>query len=1110
MMNARGVLRSTRTFLAILGLLFVVLALPAHLYAQSSDGTLAGVVTDETGAAIPNATVKAISAQYGALHQTVTDGVGAYRMDALQPGTYSVTFSAPGFAELQVGSVILNGSVTTTVNGDLKVGATSKTIVVEATAGQAIDTQSGQLGESLGTHEIENLPFTTFNPAELAMTLPGVQDTESNNSFTNGVGFSVNGTRPRANNFLIDGQDDNDWSISGQAFQPNNLGAIQEFTVLTNSYTAEYGRGGGSVSNYIYKSGTNNWHGQAWEVNQNSGFAAIPAQNKFLGATSNPLFNENTFGFDLGGPVVKDKLFVFGTIQWNPTAQRAAGAQLTLPTAAGVTQLQTLLPNPNVQLLITALGGLTAPENPDGTGKVTGFPGNAPNCIALGPGAGGIDRGCVQSGLFERTGVREESSDTNWNLRLDYHAGPNDVLSGSFIRQSSSLLPDFFNNSASLPEFDSQQAGTTNVFRGGWTHTFSSAMVNELRFSYTNIGFSFNFPAASLNGPLAGIPGVSFDVDSNYPTLGLVTGLPQGRAHHVVQAQDAMTFNHGRHTIKGGVDVTFLAVTDQVPFNNRGTITYAAGGGFTSLGNFVDDFIGGSPGGISKVFGNPTITPNVTVYAPYIQDTWRVKENLTVTAGLRYEYWGTLGNTVQFPALQSGLTFGVAGATFPNSFGASQQPATHNFGPRLGFAYTPHWGQFLFGHDKTVIRAGYGIFYDGLFTNIVDNTAAASPNANGASIFGGSAASRGQGNAMATLAAITATPDPFATIDTIPSHLKNPMTQQWNLDVQRELPGKLIVTAAYVGTRGERLFVNQDFNPGIGFDANFNAILQNPNFGEILVRDNGANSWYHAAQLEVERRFHTDLTLRASYTFSKFLDDGSEVFTTTTSGLSSFAQILTCQICDWGPSTYDRRHRLSVAYVWALPYSRSNYLLKALTDQWQWSGIATIDSGSPDTPFDGFDNQGNHHPNSRPDLSNPKVPITVNGIDGSQIGLSGPGTFFPLPLGVCLPVPTPACVATPASAFHFIIPASGPGNTGRNSIYGPGQVFFDTSISRRFPIPTHRLENQALEFRTEFFNAFNHPNLFTPSFNLLSSQYDNTAATVTGGRTIKFWLKYSF
>ena len=1096
-------------FLRLTPVILILLSLPFLLNAQSSNGTLVGTVTDASGSAVPLADVKAVSPEFGEVHATKTDSVGTYRLESLQPGTYLVTITAAGFTELQISGVILRGSVTTSIDGRLEVGQIQKTVVVEATAAQTIDTQSGQLGESLGTAEIENLPYTSFNPAELAMTLPGVQDPPSLASFTNGIGFSVNGTRPRANNFLIDGQDDNDYSISGQAYQPTNLGAIQEFTVLTNSYGAEYGRGGGSVSNYIYKSGTNSFHGQAWEVNQNSAFATIPSQNKFVGEDTNPRFNENTFGFDIGGPIVKDKLFIFGTIQWDPSAQLANGSTLTLPTAAGVSTLQTLLPNPNVSLLLSALGGLSAPQNPDGTGAVTGLPNNAPNCIALGAG-----RPCVQSGFFQRSNVSEEGHDTNYNIRLDYHTSANDVLTASFIRSTSFLSPDFFNNPFTLPQFDTGQNGTTNVFRGGWTHTFSSTMVNELRFSYTNIGFAFISLPASVAGPLGDIPQISFSADSSYPSFGNVTGIPDSRAHNIVQAQDAVSISHGRHTIKVGADITFLAVTDEIPFNNRGTINYANGGGFTSLGNFVDDFTGGTPGAISRAFGNPIITPNATIYAPYVQDTFRLKDNLTLTAGLRYEYWGTVGNSVQFPAIDSRVAvFGIPGATFPGSFGFKQQPATHNFGPRLGFAYTPKWGQRFFGEDKTVLRGGYGIFYDGLFTNIVDNTAAASPNASSPTIFGGDTAFRGQANAMAAFAALSASPSPFNVIQTIPSNLKNPLTQQFNLNLQRELPGKFIVTASYVGTYAQRLFTNQDLNAGIGFDPTTGAaILANPNFSEVEIRGNGGISTYNSAQLEVERRVNTSLTIRGSYTFSKFLDDASEVFINSTAGLTSFAQDPQNQLGDYGPSIFDRRHRGVVSYVWAMPYSKSNWFVKALTDRWQWSGIATFDGGTPDTPFDGFDNAGTNHPSARPNVSNNQVPITMNGLDGTLLGIgTTPGSFFQI-TQACLGSSNPAaeCVPGPASAFHFIIPASGFGNAGRNSIYGPGQWFFDTSIQRSFPIPIGKLEHQSITFRTEFFDALNHANLFTPSYNLIDPNFDNLPATTNGGRTIKFWLKYDF
>jgi len=1089
-----------RTWIRLAVVLAAMMAVSFVTSAQTSNGTLVGAVTDQSGAVVPNVDVKAVSPQFGEVHEAKTDAAGTYRIESLQPGTYSVTFTVTGLAALRVGNVIINASVETTVNGQMQLGTIQTTVTVEAGAAQVIDTQSGQLGESLGTMEIENLPYSSFNPAELALTLPGVQETESNNTFSNGFSYSVDGTRPRANNFLIEGQDDNDYSIGGQAFQPTNLGAIQEFTILTNAYSAEFGRGGGSVGNYIYKSGTNNLHGQLWEVNQDSAFAGNDAANKFIGVTK-PLSIENTFGFDIGGPVIKDKLFFFATSQWDPTAARATGTTYDYPTAAGVATLESLLPNSNVELLLTGLDGIVSPEDASGNGLVQ------PTCIDLGSG-----RGCVQAGLFARSGVREESHDNNWNVRLDYHAGPNDVLSGSYIRGTNFLSPDFFNSPGTLPAWDTFQDGSSNVFRGQWTHTFSPNKINELRFSYTNIGFFFLPTAATLAGPLANLPELSFGTDTNFPSLGIPDGIPDQRQHETIQVQDALTYTFGRHTLKMGADITFLHVRDGVPFDSRGSIVYSTGGVYTSLGNFVDDYTGGDPGGVDKVFGNPFITPSVNMYMPYIEDTWHVRDNLTFTFGLRYEYWGTLANSLQYPAIDHRLTFGVSGAVFPNSFAFQQQPDMTNFGPRLGFAYTPKWGRRFLGNEATVIRGGYGIFYDGLFTNIVDNTAAGQPNATGGPINGGSVSGRGIANAMSTLASITPTLNPQLVIFTMVNNLKNPMTQQWNLDVQRELPLKLVLTAAYVGTRGERLFGNEDLNPGIGeFDADGNAILENPNFNEIATRANVGTSWYNAGQLELERKVGGDLTLRTSYTYSHFLDDVSEVFTTTTSGLTSYPQILTCQICDWGNSTYDRRHRLVFSYVWALPYSHQNRFLRAITDRWQWSSIGTFETGSPDTPFDGFDNIGNNHPNSRPNLSNPKQPLTALGFDGSLVGISAPGTYFPWTFdcvffGDCPP-------SEPASDFHFIIPGFGPGDARRNSIYGPGQWYFDTSIQRTFPFHIGKIEHQSLMFRTEFFNAFNHPNLFTPSYDMLSAfsgQYDNTAATIAGARTIKFWLRYDF
>jgi hypothetical protein len=1082
-----------RTLLVILGLF----AAPCLLQAQSSEGTLVGTVTDPSDAPVANVSVDVISAQYGQPYHTVTDSVGSYRLENLQPGTYTVTFKAPGFSDLQVDNLILRGSVTTSADGKLQLGSVSKTVIVEAGAGQQIDTQSGQLGESIGKEEVENLPYASFNQATLALTLPGVVDlSPATNGLNNGVGYSVNGTRPRANNFLIDGQDDNDYGITGQAFQPSNIGAVQEFTVLTNSYGAEYGRGGGSVANYIYKSGSNGLHGQAWEVYNGSGLAAIPAQDKFNGALTNPRTDENTFGFDIGGAAVKDKLFFFGSIQWDRTRSAAVGSQFSLPTAAGVATLQALLPNPNVQLLLDSLGGLTAMQNPDGTGK------NGPSCLIVSVGP------CINSGLFQFIGGSVAQNDRQQYYRADWHVGQNDVLTGAYIRDDSALSPDFFANPGALPAFETQQGGPSQLFRGQWTHTFSGSTVNELRFSYTNIGFSFSPTAATAAGPLANIPEIDFGSDANYPSLGVNGAFPQGRFHKTTQVQDAVSKTVGRHTIKGGVDVTFVSVKDLVPFNSRGDISFQPDnpGADSSLGNFIDNFTGAN-GSITKVFGNPQVTPTFTLYAPYIQDSWRVKDNLTVSLGLRYEYWGTAGNVLQFPALNTSLGFGIPGATFPNVYSTPQQGDRNNFGPRLGVAYTPHWGRRWLGEDKTVFRAGFGVFYDGIFTNIVDNTAATSPNANGATIIGG--AGRGAADASTLLANITATPSALTGVDTIASHLRNPVTYQYNLDVQRELPGKTIVTLAYVGTRGEHLYANQDFNGGTNtFDADNNLIRLNPNFGPITVRDNAGDSKYNSGQVEVERRFHTDLTLRVAYTYAKFIDDVTDVFTTT--GGSSFAQNLQCQKCDYGPSALDRRHRLNIAYVWALPYSRANRFTKALTDRWQWASIASFETGVPDTAFDGLDINGDGHSgNDRPDIGNASQPVSAAGFDGSIFGFSPQGTFISVTqINSCFS--GGPCTALPASDFHFVIPASGNGNVSRNSLYGPGQWYFDTNVERRFPIPIGKLENQALTFRVELFDALNHANLFTPSFGLLSPVYDQTAPTINGGRFIKLWLKYEF
>jgi hypothetical protein len=380
------------------------------------------------------------------------------------------------------------------------------------------------------------------------------------------------------------------------------------------------------------------------------------------------------------------------------------------------------------------------------------------------------------------------------------------------------------------------------------------------------------------------------------------------------------------------------------------------------------------------------------------------------------------------------------------------------------------------------------------------------------------------------LASVVPAPNPKALIESIDSHIRNPLTHQWNLDIQRELPGGFILTAAYVGTRGERLYVNQALNPGTNtFDAKGNLVRVNPNFGDVVVRGNGGDSIYHSGQFSVDRKFSHGLLLRAAYTYSKLIDDGSEIFTST--GNSTFPQVITQQSSDRGLSAYDRRNRFVATYIWDVPYVHSTDnlakgILSYVTRGWSWSGTFTAQTGNPETLSTGFDNNGDGRSgNDRPSLSNLAVPINYsaacldpNGTCNSGVGFSFDGVHFVDFNSSFGADPVTGNFIAKKSDFRFVVVSGQNGNIGRNTFIGPGQWFYNTGVARTFKLH----ERHQLTFRAEFFNAFNHPNLFTdvpgvvaPSgfnqiFTLTGPDLLKSALTIDGGRQMKFWLKYSF
>jgi len=1090
-------------------LLILLCALAVVTLAQTTRGSIAGVISDSSGAVISNATVTATPEAGGEARTATTGTNGEYRIESLNPGLYRVEASAQGFSKKTVEHVAVRTSQIASTNLALQVGNASETVTVEAGADQ-IQTETGELSKTIPVQEIRDLPYISANPYSLAVTLPGVAKVSNRDDFTNGTSFSVNGLRPRSNNFLIDGFDNNDNGIGGQAFQPTNTEAVQEVTVLTNAYQAEFGRGGASVSNLTYRSGGNRFHGAAWEQYSGSALNALSSEDAELSGLDRPAqFVNNVFGFRLGGPIVKDKLFFFGTSQWNRNFGAQAPSTLDIPTAAGFANLQAIADagNANAALMVRQLGNLRGLS----TGSTPVLAGARPGCASPCP---------IEFGPIIRTDPGASVA-REWTVRTDFNPSSSDSFYVRYTDSQSSLTPDLFANGGALPSQDTQQGGPSRIFGALWTHTFSPRLLNEFRFSGQQINFDFAPTAATAASPDANLPTFFF----NDTTLAFFGGFgqgafPQGRGHKVYQLQDAVSMIAGTHSLKLGADLAILNINDRVPFNGNGSVTVFGGGdcsgigivnpsdpanSCTDLANFLDNFTGpGTAPTITKAFGSQRISVPTNQQAYYAQDSWKVRPNLTLTYGLRYEYQPPdASNVLNYPSLDP-KTF----ATEPFPTRHEVQPDRNNFGGRFGFSYSPNFWAGVFGNNRTVIRGGWGMFYDTFFTNISDNTAATSPNAATFTAFGVDGASdRGLSDPLAILATATAVPTPTGLRQTVVNDLQNPLIHQWNLNVQRELPLKMVAEVAYVGTRGERLWVNQQLNPRVLGGARID-----PTVGSTIVRSNAGDSIYHGLQTSVSRTAGR-VSFRGSYTFSKSLDNQSEVF--ATSGGASRWQNVFDPRSDRGPSVFDRRHVASVSYVVRLPeFKDSNMFMRQVLGGWETAGVAQWQTGAPETIFVGYDQNGDGEAtNDRPDLSNPHVALnyspacfnstTVCSGVGFNDGAGNISDFFTGAAGT-------------ADQFRYIAYdfASGVnGNLSRNSFRYPGIWSFDASLFKRFPMPWG--EGHNLELRADAFNVLNHPNLGVDGFN---GQITSTTAfapafldrTRRGGRTMQIRVKYEF
>lgn len=1008
--------------------------------AQTSKGTIVGTVLDPNGAAVSGATIKLTNNETGVTREATTTSEGTYRIEAVDPGNYKIEVTAAGFKATTVQNVISSGGQTTDFPVSLTVGNPSE--VVEVTSESVVlQTQDGTRVDTLDKQQITELPIAGLNPVNLVFTLPGVVDPGGKaGGFVQGTEFSVNGLRPRANNQLIDGLDNNDNNIAGQFYQPTLRDGFNEVTVLQGDFSAEYGRAGGAVVNVLSRGGTNAFHGSFYDVINSSALSSLTSGQKSVeNLTKVPVSIENTFGFSIGGPIVKNKFFFFATMQ--PDLSRSnVTATARVPTAAGFATLRSLFPagtNTNVDYYLNIVGNVRG---------VT----NASN-VALGGGRPSVEFGTASIPSSQRI------NDYQGLFRVDYAHTDTDSWSVRYLYDKQTF-PNQSSTITIFPGFEQDTTGFIQNFYVNNTRTLSPRTTNEFRAGYGrfNVVFGQRDPATVNGGPSIGF---SSSV-GNLTGVGLNALFPQGRIFNNIQIQDTVSHTIGNHSLRVGFDINSNRSKDIFPVDLRGTLTFYDGGGFNAFGNFVDAFSGNGGGFVpfaSRIYGTQIAYPRAIQQNYFVNDNWRVRENLTLNLGLRYENYGTPFNAVPF----AGIT------DISQPFGTQQKinRDNNNFAPRLSFAYTPRFTQKFIhkitGDNRTVIRGGFAVNYDFFFNNIVDNTASSPPNDLGLTALT-PASGRGVTGVTPAFFPSSVAPDPFAAVTTTAANLVNPMTYVWNLGVQRELPGKFILDTAYVGTRGTHLFLNLELNPGLGFGLP----RVNPNRGSIIARTNSGDSIYHSLQARLERGFKQGFFMRVAYTYSKAIDNvQSEVFTQTGGSTrpSDPLSLLGGLRADRSVAAYDVPHRFVVTGLYNIPSPINTHWGRAALGGFTLSGVFRIQSGNVETPYiGGIDMNGDRSAfNDRPAISNPNAPFNSVAFNGPDFcGIAGYGDFN------CNPISLDAA----RYVVDFNIRS---GLAGRNSLRAPAFNRLDLSLERSINIP--HLDGHKLSLRVEFFNVLNHP-----------------------------------
>jgi carboxypeptidase family protein len=1236
--KAKGALASLATFvLMAICLLFGA----GTASAQETTGALRGTVTDVNGAVVSGANVTVTNEATGTQQTKQTTGDGAFEFSKLTPGSYTVTIEASGFKRSLNKEVSVKLGIVNPLDVKLEPGAVSETVTVTAGTEEIVQRDQSQISQTVETRKIADLPSNAAGSGldTLALLAPGVIPNNSGGVNTNGTGISVNGNRARSNNFQIDGSDNNDLSVAGPALFVDAQDSLQEYQIITNNFSAQYGRNQGAIVNLVTKGGSNDFHGTLFEYHRDRKVLDTLNNIERAGGKTDPepsLFN--VFGGQIGGPMYLPKFGEGGKSYWKGTnkaffhfdyqgIRNPASVLLRDPTPAlaivssEFPRLLATFPTNNVFRAISQYSAFAIPgatPRSDLTGAHTVFINPtlpAASRISTTQRAG--DQGPFQIGgpfdvvnlggtLFqaaipERV-VSEPFTENYWDFRFDLK--PNSANSITIRNLHQRQL--FVNTLASANGYSGDLPAGSKNFGGNWTHQLSPTMVNEARGSYQKINVEFGGGCDArtpgcIPGPLqigstlanigfAGILGFT-KTSTSLESVGPSTALPQGRVGKVYQFADNLTWARGKHSIILGAE--FKHLNEVVPFlpNFNGAFAFSGASAPTRLLN-------NAPSGISLTAGDPTLAFTEDDQYYYFQDDFKLRPNFTLNLGVRYEYTGQPINKLHdvTVARENGPS-PFYDPTLPLSLRTVPQiPADkNNWAPRFGFAYSPHFEKGflhkLVGTDATVFRGGYSIAYDASFYNILLNVQ------NGAPFSAAIALSTANALGSTTTSPLPVPANPFG--DTIRNTATNgvlplgklnprflsqttvapdfhsPYSEQWSFGVQHQFGRNQVAEARYVGTRGIGLFQNVNDNFFVGPLYNglpnwFGTGIDLPSFKQFLppgvvpqvcvdnpatpfvredtcngrikpqagitMRANTANSWYHGLQTRYNARLMKDaLSLGASYTWSKTIDDASEIFAFDIA--SANAQNPFCiNKCERALSQIDRRHAFSANFIWDMPWMKEQKgFLGHVLGGWQLNGVYLAVTGEPYTPGQFFNGSviglGNTYLTSgdRPFIGNPKADQRLVGI--SQIDaflifdapLTNPNGFYSFNEinlnGNFVPV-TPSqvryIVNLPGAAKIFNTPF---GDAPRNSLFGPMLNQLNLGLFKHINIG----ERVKVELRGEAYNFLNHPNpgygvngngylpdFFVEDAGITGSNFAQNSDITLARRVLQFGIRLSF